>query len=293
MLPAPCSGSWRARPHPGGAGRAREQAKASVLMGLESIPGPHEPPGHLQLLYGSVLEQDDILDAYDAVTVPQLRQLAEQIFDFSQLSLSAVGRCPGGGTPSCFPPDSPPVLSQTKARGGTSVPPRLPLYRFSASFPSRTRRTADRTSMGIPASMPVTAGPQIWRTAFAPRNNRATCAAALIVPWASAAVERTAPLRQPGQESACRGGKRAHPQNPQPWEAGIAGAIVVSHKIDRCATNPQIAPTSRQAGEGGHPLPQGRIEKPPASRSLSYGKEQIDHRTVEPVPPAAGIPPCP
>ena len=40
------------------------------------------------------MEQDDILDAYDAVTVPQLRQMAEQIFDFSQLSLSAVGRVP-------------------------------------------------------------------------------------------------------------------------------------------------------------------------------------------------------
>lgn len=74
--------------------RAREQAKASVLMGLESIQARMSHLGTSQLLYGSVLEQDDILDAYDAVTVPQLRQLAEQIFDFSQLSLSAVGRVP-------------------------------------------------------------------------------------------------------------------------------------------------------------------------------------------------------
>lgn len=48
--------------------------------------------GTFQLLYGFVLEQDDLLDAYDAVTVLQLRELAEQIFDFSQISLSAVGR---------------------------------------------------------------------------------------------------------------------------------------------------------------------------------------------------------
>ena len=74
--------------------RAREQAKASVLMGLESIQARMSHLGTSQLLYGSVLEQDDILDAYDAVTVPQLRQMAEQIFDFSQLSLSAVGRVP-------------------------------------------------------------------------------------------------------------------------------------------------------------------------------------------------------
>lgn len=74
--------------------RAREQVKASVLMGLESIQARMSHLGTSQLLYGSVLEQDDILDAYDAVTVPQLRQMAEQIFDFSQLSLSAVGRVP-------------------------------------------------------------------------------------------------------------------------------------------------------------------------------------------------------
>ena len=63
-------------------------------MGLESIQARMSHLGTSQLLYGSVLEQDDILDAYHAVTVPQLRQLAEQIFDFSQLSLSAVGRVP-------------------------------------------------------------------------------------------------------------------------------------------------------------------------------------------------------
>ena len=58
--------------------RAREQVKASVLMGLESIQARMSHLGTSQLLYGSVLDQDDILDAYDAVTVPQLRQLAEQ-----------------------------------------------------------------------------------------------------------------------------------------------------------------------------------------------------------------------
>lgn len=72
--------------------RARERIKANVLMGLEAIQARMIHLGTFQLLYGFVLEQDDILDAYDAVTVRQLRELAEQIFEFSQLSLSAVGR---------------------------------------------------------------------------------------------------------------------------------------------------------------------------------------------------------
>lgn len=38
--------------------RAREQAKASVLMGLESIQARMSHLGTSQLLYGSVLEQD-------------------------------------------------------------------------------------------------------------------------------------------------------------------------------------------------------------------------------------------
>ena len=71
---------------------ARERIKANVLMGLESIEARMIHLGTFQLLYGFVLEQDDLLDAYDAVTVLQLRELAEQIFDFSQISLSAVGR---------------------------------------------------------------------------------------------------------------------------------------------------------------------------------------------------------
>lgn len=72
--------------------RAREQAKANVLMGLESVQAKMSHLGASQLLYGTVMEQDDILSAYDAVTAPQLHQLAGQVFDFSQVSLSAVGR---------------------------------------------------------------------------------------------------------------------------------------------------------------------------------------------------------
>ena len=83
-------------------------------------------------------------------------------------------------------------------------------------------------------------------------------------------------------------GKEAHPQNPQPWEAGITGAIVVSHKIDRCVPQTPNRAHQQAGREGGHPLPQGRIEKPPPADLLSYGKEQIDHRTVDQYPQQQG-----
>ena len=72
--------------------RAREQAKASVLMGLESIQARMSHLGTSALLYGKVRESEEILAAYDQVTREELRRLAERIFPFVGASLSAVGR---------------------------------------------------------------------------------------------------------------------------------------------------------------------------------------------------------
>ena len=58
--------------------RAWRERHGRLLRRLAQQAGRMSHLGTSQLLYGSVLEQDDILDAYDAVTVPQLRQLAEQ-----------------------------------------------------------------------------------------------------------------------------------------------------------------------------------------------------------------------
>ena len=41
---------------------------------------------------GEVLDPDQIIAAYDAVTQAQVQDLAQEIFDFSRVSLSAVGR---------------------------------------------------------------------------------------------------------------------------------------------------------------------------------------------------------
>lgn len=72
--------------------RVREQAKANLLMGWESIQSRMSHLGSSALLYGRVRTLDEILEAYDAVTRTQLRALAEGIFDWNRASLSAVGR---------------------------------------------------------------------------------------------------------------------------------------------------------------------------------------------------------
>ena len=72
--------------------RAREQSKANVLMGLESTQAHMSSLGRGELLVGRVLDEEEIIAAYDAVTREDVRALAEELMDLSQASLSAVGR---------------------------------------------------------------------------------------------------------------------------------------------------------------------------------------------------------
>jgi predicted Zn-dependent peptidase len=79
-------------PEPEELERAREQSKANVLMGMESTQARMSHMGRSLLQTGRVLTADGIIEAYDAVTRESVRALAERIFDFSEASLSAVGR---------------------------------------------------------------------------------------------------------------------------------------------------------------------------------------------------------
>ena len=72
--------------------RARDQAQANILMGMESVQARMSHLGTSALLYGKVRESEEILAAYDQVTQEDLRRLAERIFPFVGASLSAVGR---------------------------------------------------------------------------------------------------------------------------------------------------------------------------------------------------------
>ena len=72
--------------------RVREQSKANVILGLESTQAHMSNLGRGALMQGEVLDPDQIIAAYDGVTRSQVRDLAQEIFDFSRASLSAVGR---------------------------------------------------------------------------------------------------------------------------------------------------------------------------------------------------------
>ena len=72
--------------------RAREQSKANVLMGLESTQAHMSSLGRGEMLVGRVLDEEEIIAAYDAVTREDVRALAGELMDLSQASLSAVGR---------------------------------------------------------------------------------------------------------------------------------------------------------------------------------------------------------
>lgn len=72
--------------------RAREQSKANVLMGLESTQARMSNLGRGALMREEILEADELIAAYNAVTADGVRTLAQELFDFSRASFSAVGR---------------------------------------------------------------------------------------------------------------------------------------------------------------------------------------------------------
>ena len=76
--------------------RARDQAKANLLMGAESIQARMSHLGASALLYGRVQETEEIISLYDSATRAQLRDLAREIFHWDLASLSAVGRVEAG-----------------------------------------------------------------------------------------------------------------------------------------------------------------------------------------------------
>ena len=77
--------------------RAREQSKASVLMGLESTQARMSHLGRSALLTGKILTPDEIIAAYDAVTREDVLTLARELFQLDRAAFSAVGRVENEG----------------------------------------------------------------------------------------------------------------------------------------------------------------------------------------------------
>lgn len=72
--------------------RAREQSKANVMMGLESTQSRMSHAGRSLLFSGEILTPEQIIAAYDGVTRDDVIALAQDIFRWDQVSLSAVGQ---------------------------------------------------------------------------------------------------------------------------------------------------------------------------------------------------------
>jgi predicted Zn-dependent peptidase len=72
--------------------RARELAKANVLMGMESTTAHMNHMARSVLSGEPILTPDEIIAAYDAVTPESVRHLAEEVFRWENASLSVVGR---------------------------------------------------------------------------------------------------------------------------------------------------------------------------------------------------------
>ena len=72
--------------------RAREQAKAGLVMGLESTSSCMSRLGHWELISGACPTTEERLAAYDAVTREDVLAVARRMLDFGRYSFSAVGR---------------------------------------------------------------------------------------------------------------------------------------------------------------------------------------------------------
>ena len=71
--------------------RVRELNKANILMSLESTVSHMGRMSANELRHGQQKTVEELLAFYDAVTVEDVQALAREIFDFSRVSLSAVG----------------------------------------------------------------------------------------------------------------------------------------------------------------------------------------------------------
>jgi len=72
--------------------RVREQTKANVVMGMESTQARMSHAGRSLLFNGEILSSQELIAAYDAVSMDSVMELAREVLDWEKVSLSAVGQ---------------------------------------------------------------------------------------------------------------------------------------------------------------------------------------------------------
>lgn len=71
---------------------AKEQAAAGLIMGLESVSAKASFNARNELIFGRIENEADIERKIRAVTLDDIKSMAEWIFDFDKASLCAVGK---------------------------------------------------------------------------------------------------------------------------------------------------------------------------------------------------------
>jgi len=71
--------------------RTKEQLKAGLLMGLESTISRMSSMARSEMLYGTEVPVEELVAGLEAVTCADVRDLAQTVLDFGQMSFSAVG----------------------------------------------------------------------------------------------------------------------------------------------------------------------------------------------------------
>ncbi|MBZ4668568.1 MAG: hypothetical protein PWP07_425 [Epulopiscium sp.] len=72
--------------------KTKEQLKSNYIMGLESTNSRMSSIGRSQLMLNKVRTPDEIIEKVDAVTEERIALLIDQLFDFSKISASIVGK---------------------------------------------------------------------------------------------------------------------------------------------------------------------------------------------------------
>jgi predicted Zn-dependent peptidase len=73
--------------------RAKAQAKAGLLMGLEHCAGVCEDAARHLLTFGRRIPRDEILSRIDAVTHDDIKRVARRLFENPTPSVTALGPC--------------------------------------------------------------------------------------------------------------------------------------------------------------------------------------------------------
>jgi len=71
---------------------SKELVKSGILMSLESTSSRMNRMGRNELYFGRVPSLDETVEGYENVTLEEITSLANQIFDDSQVSFSAIGK---------------------------------------------------------------------------------------------------------------------------------------------------------------------------------------------------------